>query len=553
MDEYSRRRAGGGLVFSRKASNLVLRDSADNQDRNTQIHTPIRFGSKLNPDKNIQIGSAEKAKSVRQSFRSSTNGKEIIGSSSSTSSTVIHSPKRASTDLRKKLIATLETDSEPSSVLDEGEVSEPSRTPQDEPPSKGEVEHHQDTVSRETEPSEAGSSSLVPYSSRHGKRIAQRFGSDNPDTPPSSSMSLAFRDINRGTGIASGISRYSMRKFKCNLVSDAIQSGCSSPSESSLGRNRDMGRERNGEAESSSFSERGKKNSVPLLGERRNDNENRGISISDSRRMRNMIFGSRDNEGVSVRTRRSTVRTRLFDQEHSRNRLHLNEEPIFTPLLPQPDISLVSNALCRFSEASSSSSSSTSQSGSNRGLICGSSRSLGHYDVGMARSFMSRDGLRQYSLDGVAEVLLALERIEQDEELTYEQLLVLERSLFLGSLPFHDQHRDMRMDIDNMSYEELLALEERMGSVSTALSEESIAKCLKTSSHQARSLEAAATTDKEGNDNDIKCSICQEEYSEGDEVGRLECQHGYHVGCIQQWLRLKNWCPICKISAAPDS
>lgn len=76
------------------------------------------------------------------------------------------------------------------------------------------------------------------------------------------------------------------------------------------------------------------------------------------------------------------------------------------------------------------------------------------------------------------QVLLALERIEQYEDLTYEvvpcfliccfffssfqlnevffilqQLLVLETNLLFGGLTFHDQHSDMRMDIDNMSYE----------------------------------------------------------------------------------------------------
>jgi hypothetical protein len=34
-----------------------------------------------------------------------------------------------------------------------------------------------------------------------------------------------------------------------------------------------------------------------------------------------------------------------------------------------------------------------------------------------------------------------------------QQLLVLETSLVLNGLNFHDQHRDMRLDIDNMSYE----------------------------------------------------------------------------------------------------
>lgn len=34
-----------------------------------------------------------------------------------------------------------------------------------------------------------------------------------------------------------------------------------------------------------------------------------------------------------------------------------------------------------------------------------------------------------------------------------------------------------------------------------------------------------------------------------DEVGRIHCEHMYHVDCINQWLRLKNWCPVCKSSA----
>jgi hypothetical protein len=46
--------------------------------------------------------------------------------------------------------------------------------------------------------------------------------------------------------------------------------------------------------------------------------------------------------------------------------------------------------------------------------------------------------------------------------------------------------------------------------------------------------------------------MLQEEYIEGDEIGRMKCEHQYHVCCIQEWLRLKNWCPICKASAVPS-
>jgi E3 ubiquitin-protein ligase Arkadia len=36
---------------------------------------------------------------------------------------------------------------------------------------------------------------------------------------------------------------------------------------------------------------------------------------------------------------------------------------------------------------------------------------------------------------------------------------------------------------------------------------------------------------------------------EGDELGKIDCGHGYNVSCIQQWLVQKNQCPICKATA----
>ncbi|KAL6843766.1 hypothetical protein ACP4OV_026337 [Aristida adscensionis] len=104
---------------------------------------------------------------------------------------------------------------------------------------------------------------------------------------------------------------------------------------------------------------------------------------------------------------------------------------------------------------------------------------------------------------------------------------------------FNDQHRGMRMDIDNMSYEELLALGERIGTVNTGLSEAAMSKCLNWSIYMPASQGTHEDCDK-------KCSICQEEYLTGEEVGRMACKHYYHISCIQHWLRQKNWCPICK-------
>jgi hypothetical protein len=74
-------------------------------------------------------------------------------------------------------------------------------------------------------------------------------------------------------------------------------------------------------------------------------------------------------------------------------------------------------------------------------------------------------------------------------------------------------------------------------------------KCLK------RNVYKLPNSDLEANRavlDDAKCSICQEEYIEGEEVGRMQCEHQYHVSCIHEWLRQKNWCPICKTSAIPS-
>ncbi|KAJ8616416.1 hypothetical protein MRB53_035788 [Persea americana] len=127
---------------------------------------------------------------------------------------------------------------------------------------------------------------------------------------------------------------------------------------------------------------------------------------------------------------------------------------------------------------------------------------------------------------------------------------MMEYSGFFGVGNFIDQHRDMRLDIDDMSYEELLALEERIGDVSTGLSEETISSCLKTRRYVPCTVSSPSDQpadmvmpDKE------TCIICQAEYEESEKIGILDCGHDYHADCIKQWLLVKNACPICKASA----
>ncbi|KAL7103674.1 hypothetical protein ACP275_08G194400 [Erythranthe tilingii] len=112
-----------------------------------------------------------------------------------------------------------------------------------------------------------------------------------------------------------------------------------------------------------------------------------------------------------------------------------------------------------------------------------------------------------------------------------------------------DQHRDMRLDIDHMSYEELLALGEQIGSVRTGLSDEFIRQNLKiryfASSASSVNLEKEICEDHQIN----LCVVCQTDYKEKEEIGTIDCGHEYHKECIKKWLIVKNSCPVCKSTA----
>lgn len=110
-----------------------------------------------------------------------------------------------------------------------------------------------------------------------------------------------------------------------------------------------------------------------------------------------------------------------------------------------------------------------------------------------------------------------------------------------------DRYRDWRLDVDNMTYEELLELGDKIGHVSTGLADDQIGRCLrKTKLRVLNELPSQhVSAEIEG-----KCSICQEEYEVEEEVGKLECGHAYHLHCIKQWLVRKNACPVCKAEAS---
>ncbi|KAG0473425.1 hypothetical protein HPP92_015282 [Vanilla planifolia] len=144
--------------------------------------------------------------------------------------------------------------------------------------------------------------------------------------------------------------------------------------------------------------------------------------------------------------------------------------------------------------------------------------------------------------DSVSSLPLSTRSREGRSRMISEDIFIFDRSGFYGRADLYDRHRDLRLDVDNMSYEELLALEERIGNVSTGLDEDTILKCLRRRKYSSCKLEVASTEEE-------PCCICREEYGEGEDIGALDCKHDFHVPCIKQWLMIKNVCPICKTTA----
>ncbi|KAK3230616.1 hypothetical protein Dsin_002497 [Dipteronia sinensis] len=94
------------------------------------------------------------------------------------------------------------------------------------------------------------------------------------------------------------------------------------------------------------------------------------------------------------------------------------------------------------------------------------------------------------------------------------------------------------IDVDELTYEELIALGEFIGEEKRGLSLNEIPGCL----HPCKSPSLGGSS-KSGID---RCVVCQVEYEEGESlVALLPCEHPYHAECISKWLQVKKICPIC--------
>ncbi|XP_058771462.1 uncharacterized protein LOC131644867 isoform X2 [Vicia villosa] len=511
------KRGINGMEVPKKRTGLVFRETATATANTRDDKNRARAGCSNAPNPPVQKRSSEKAKVLRPSTLSSSSRKEVVGSSRS---------RRTYANPVKPL-------NEPRRILSSGGLP-------------AEEKGRECTNVIRTAVGKSGAVSNL----RSQRNFNQRPGLRQRETE---SIGPATRAVS---------SKYGLRNLRCSTLTDAIPSSCSSSdSSSTLNRSKTIVTKMRSSGGESSSTLKGKKVTGSSL-ERLNSGTRNGRPSSDTRGSRN-IPPLRDNSRASVRTERTVsgyARGR-FSNQGNENSKENNGGNSRASVKTERTVSGYGRG--RFSKQGNENSKEKNES---RDVLPNSPHSIdinspvteefrgvmpmSHEEHGTRHSLIIQDGFRRrHNMDGISEVLLALERMEQNEELTHEQIDLLETNSLLDGLSFYDTHRDMRLDIDDMSYEELLALEERMGTVSTALSEEALSNSLKKSVYESTPSDDAADCVDEDN-NEIKCCICQEEYVVGDEIGRLQCTHKYHVDCIQEWLRLKNWCPMCKESAA---
>lgn len=102
-------------------------------------------------------------------------------------------------------------------------------------------------------------------------------------------------------------------------------------------------------------------------------------------------------------------------------------------------------------------------------------------------------------------------------------------------------------DVDNLSYEELLALEERIGNVSKGISSDTTM--------------AACMTPMTGAPTEGNCAVCLEDFrleggttSSSQPCAKLKnCSHIFHEKCLKQWLGVQKTCPVCKQEVLPQA
>ena len=101
------------------------------------------------------------------------------------------------------------------------------------------------------------------------------------------------------------------------------------------------------------------------------------------------------------------------------------------------------------------------------------------------------------------------------------------------SCSFESYNDENNIDVDNMTYEELLELENKIGYVKKGVSIEQKLS-LKIEQYSPNKIDCK------------ECVICKELFKENEFIRILNCSHVFHINCIDEWFKDNKICPICK-------
>lgn len=95
---------------------------------------------------------------------------------------------------------------------------------------------------------------------------------------------------------------------------------------------------------------------------------------------------------------------------------------------------------------------------------------------------------------------------------------------------------------ENLQYENLLELDDLIGSVGDMRLSSNQLQMLPTHKYKERPHPKSSAVDERE-----KCAICLTMYEFGSDVKLLPCFHTFHEKCIDEWLQRKAVCPTCNI------
>lgn len=118
----------------------------------------------------------------------------------------------------------------------------------------------------------------------------------------------------------------------------------------------------------------------------------------------------------------------------------------------------------------------------------------------------------------------------------------------LSSLASHAD-TSPEIELDDMSYEELLELQDSIGHVRVGVQKDELITACDVkrlcSIDMASLAERCNHLDPEAIQHDKRCSVCLNDYAKGEELAVTSCGHEFHLDCLCHWMRESRKCPLC--------